>query len=430
VVGGGPLANPLSKNSGGGVLYGPAVALTPTGFVLVYQETNDGVTRLTAMPIDKAGGSLEPARVDLTKRCKAEVNEFTGIGLLTTEQSGQIVLARPACREPFADATFELLQLEYTGDSETGDAGVQRAAVKINTTTTVTTFKDLPGPINGGSASQPRIPVTSLKLSPGHIAARAGSGNIVAFSANGSVGAIAPFAPGRGVMTAQLGQFTTAMASDAWVAASDQVLAALAPITTDPAGGDDTGPKQALKLIVDRATTQALAFPARAPLPSPSTRMEGATWGSVSAIGRRILVVAGAPGETQLHSFEASPDVLSLTEVGTPLGIAAPPPVQQDKDATYTTSDMTIVGNRAYVALLGEGSVALHVFDTIAANPVALNSRQFSTDSRIPLVTAVRNNGHVAVAANASRVLVAWTTATEITSNDKLGGYAVFACAK
>jgi hypothetical protein len=94
-----------------------------------------------------------------------------------------------------------------------------------------------------------------------------------------------------------------------------------------------------------------------------------------------------------------------------------------------TSGDVTILGDRAYFAALEPGAVALHVFGGATTKLTPIHSVSFARETRISAINTVRD-GRVAVAATATRVAVAWTTAKELTKNDPTGGYAVFGCTK
>ena len=86
-----------------------------------------------------------------------------------------------------------------------------------------------------------------------------------------------------------------------------------------------------------------------------------------------------------------------------------------------------MLGDKAYIAVLKPGAVSLHVYSNASTTPTPLREVIFGKQPRIQSVATVRD-GRIAVAATASRVAVAWTTAKVLTNNDSTGGYAVFAC--
>jgi hypothetical protein len=86
-----------------------------------------------------------------------------------------------------------------------------------------------------------------------------------------------------------------------------------------------------------------------------------------------------------------------------------------------------MVNDRVYFAVLKPGSVSLHVFSNASTQPKPLREVLFAKQPRIAAIETVKD-GRVAIAANESRVAVAWTTAKTLNPNDSTGGYAVFAC--
>ena len=143
-------------------------------------------------------------------------------------------------------------------------------------------------------------------------------------------------------------------------------------------------------------------------------------WGAVAALGTRVIVMSdgGGPGRSVTYrAFDldktapAETNGFSIEGAGTP-----------------TTGDVTMLGDKVYFAALKPGSVSLHVYANASTTPtplreVALREGAPHSHRSPPCAT-----GRVAVAATASRVAVAWTTAKVLTNNDSTGGYAVFAC--
>jgi hypothetical protein len=400
LLGAGPLANPVG--GGGTLVSAPAIAATPSGFVIVYREIdpNGASARVTVLPIDPAGGALAPTRPLLTGRC-ANSDEVDGVGLLMNGSDGQIVLARPACG---ASPGLELLGFSTKPD------------VTIDP--------------NFRSSDSPTA--QKLALSAGHVVAGRSGGGVVVFTEDGTA-RIATVQAGVGV-AAPSGSFGgTSGMTDAWVAASDKVLAVLSAgppprVVVDggadggaeagaPDAGTDTTPT--LGLVMVPPATAADQFSAidskpRSPLTFPGV------WGAVAALGTRVIVVSdgGGPGRSVAYrAFDLDRTAPSETN-----GFSV------EGAGTITTGDVTMLDNKAYFAVLKAGSVSLHVFANATTTPTPLREIVFGKEPRIPSVATVRDNGRVAVAATSSRVAVAWTTAKVLTNNDSTGGYAVFAC--
>jgi len=396
LLGAGPLANPVG--GGGTLVSAPAIATTPSGFVVVYREIdpNGASARVTVLPIDPAGGALEATRPLLKGRC-ANSDETDGVGLVMNGTDGQIVLARSACG---ARPGLELLSFS------------SKPEVTIDP--------------NFRSSDSPTA--TKLALSGGHVAASRSGGSVVVFTEDGA-SRIATIVPGTGVASPSGSFGGTAGVTGAWAAASDKVLAVLAAGPSAGAapasdggteagagtGGDD-GPS--LSLVMAPPTTVADGFSAinqtpRAPIVFPGV------WGAVAALGTRVIVMSdgGGPGRSVTYrAFDldkttpAETNGFSIEGAGTP-----------------TTGDVAMLGDKVYFAALKPGSVSLHVYANASTTPTLLRESLFVKESRIPSVTTVRD-GRVAVAATASRVAVVWTSAKVLTNNDATGGYAVFAC--
>ncbi len=194
LLGAGPLANPVG--GGGTLVSAPAISATPSGFVIVYREIdpNGATARVTVLPVDPAGGALDPARPQLKGRC-ANSNEYDGVGLVMNGEAGEIVLARSACG---GNPGLELLnftskrQIEISKDFRASDSTTAKALV----------------------------------LSAGHVAAPRAGGDVVVFAEDGA-NRIATIKPGEGI-TMPAGSFgAQSNATGPWVAASDKVLAVL-----------------------------------------------------------------------------------------------------------------------------------------------------------------------------------------------------------
>lgn len=401
LLGAGPLANPVG--GAGTLVSAPAISATPSGFVVVYREVdpNGATARVTVLPIDPAGGSLDPARPQLKGRC-ANSSEFDGVGLVMNSESGQIVLARSACG---AKPGLELLtfatkpEVEIDQDFRSSDSPTAQALV----------------------------------LSGGHVAAERSAGNVVVFTEDGA-SRIATIKPGVGV-TAPSGSFgPTTGATGAWVAASDKVLALLAAgpaPTAIPAGdagadgGSDAGggaggteeEGPTLRLLVVPAATGIDQFDAAQNKPRAPTTF-GGQWGAVAARGSRVIVLSDGDGPGRSASYRTFDLDKTTSELS---GFSV------EGAGKVTSGDVTIVGDRVFFAALKPGSVSLHVYANASTTPTPLREVLFSKQPRIAGVETVKD-GRIAVAANDKRVAVVWTTAKILGANDSTGGYAVFAC--
>ena len=400
LLGAGPLANPIG--GAGTSVSAPAIASTPTGFVVAYREieSNGTSARVTVLPIDAAGGALDPTRPLLKGRC-AGSEETDGVGLVMNGADGQIVLARSACS---AKPGLELLSFK------------SKPEVTIDT--------------NFRSSDSPTA--QKLVLSGGHVAARGTGAGVVVFNEDGA-GRIATIVPGTGV-AAPSGTFGgTANMTGAWVAASDKVLAVLSggPPRAEPVGDAGTvdgaapapppegDPSPQLALIMVPANTTADQFSVLNNTPRPPITFPG-LWGAVAALGSRVIVVSdgGGPGRSvSYRTFD-----LDRTTTSESNGFSV------EGAGTIVTGDVTMLNDKAYFAVLKPAGVSLHVFANASTTPRVLREVIFSKQPRIPSLANVRDTGRVAVAATPTRVAVAWTTAKTLTNNDSTGGYAVFAC--
>lgn len=392
LLGAGPLTNPVG--GGGTTVSAPAIAATPSGFVVAYRELdpNGVAARVTILPLDSSGGALDPARPLLKGRC-ADADETDGIGLVMNGAAGQIVLARSACGQR---PGLELLSF------------ASKPLVEIDPS-----FRSSDSPT-----------AQKLTLSGGHVAARTASRAVVVFREDGAT-RISTIVSGTGV-AAPTGTFGgAANMTGAWVATSDQVLAILSagPGSTSADAGVGAGasaPQLAL-LMVPVATSadqfDLVTRKPRAPLTFPGT------WGAVAALGSRVVVVSDGASPTRSLAYRT----FDLDRPGGGPGEEGGFPVSGGT-GPVATADLALLDDKAYFAVLKPGGISLHVFAGATTTPRALGEVIFGRQPRIPSVATVRDTGRIAVAATATRVAVAWTTAKSLTNSDPTGGYAVFAC--
>lgn len=404
LLGAGPLANPVG--GGGTLVSAPAIATTPAGFVIVYREIDPSgaSARVTVLPIDPAGGALDATRPLLKGRC-ANSEETDGVGLVMNGVDGKIVLARSACG---------------------GRPGLELLSFTSKPQVTIDP--------NFRSSDSPTA--QKLVLSGGHVAATRPGGSIVAFTEDGTT-RIATLTPATGV-GGPSGTFgAQAGATGAWAAASDKVLAVLsagpangvAPVTdagaeggADAGGGGGAGEGDGtnLSLVMVPPSTAASDFIANTGAPRPPIVFPG-VWGALAALGTRVIVISDGGGPGRSVTYRAFD--LDRTAPAETNGFSV------EGAGTITTGDVTLLDNKAYIAVLKAGSVSLHVYANATTTPTPLREVIFGKQPRIPSVAIVRD-GRVAVAATSTRVAVAWTTAKFLTNNDSSGGYAVFACTK
>lgn len=399
LLGSGPLANPVG--GGNTMVSAPAIAATPSGFVVVYREIdpNGASARVTILPIDPAGGASDPQRPLLSGRC-ADSQETDGVGLLMNGNEGQLVLARSAC-----DANPGLELLEFASNPQ--------IEVKPNFFSS-----DSPAP-------------NVLSLSMGHVAADLGNGTgAIAFIEAGQA-RVATIQPELGIVAPNGSFGGTKDMTGAWVGASDGVLALLAAgppqaATPTPDGGADasttpnepeTGPM--LRLFLAPPSTALDQFDAATgKSPRPRISFPG-TWGAMAARGTRVIVASDGSGPGRSVSYRTfDVDSTDAKEVG---GFS------MDTSGEVTGGDVYIESDRVFFAVIRQGAIELHAFANASTSPTPLRTLVFAKEPRIAALNIIRD-GRVAVAATETRVAVAWTTASVLKNDDTTGGYAVFAC--
>jgi hypothetical protein len=404
LLGAGPLANPAGGN--GEYVSAPAIAATPSGFIIVYREVDPSAAtaKIDILPIDPAGGALPPARPALGGRC-ANDDETDGLGLVMNATQGEMVVAKPACG---AASGLELLGFTTKPEVTPEDKShlAQSNAQKI-------------------------------RLSDAHVAAARMGGDVIAFVADGQalVSTITP----AGVAAPAGGFGATASNTGAWVAASDKVLALLAAGPGDPGmapppdAGDDGGGEGGMMMMGDDgggsgegATLRLYMLPVDTPLDmiaAPSTPRSPiafpGTWGAVAAVGKRVIVLSDGSGPGRSVTYRTFD--LDGTMAAETNGFS----VQGDGDVT--TGDVALLGDRVFFAALKPGLITLNAYSNATTSPVPIRSISFAKETRIPAINLVRD-GRVSLAVTDTRVAVVWTTAKTLGANDPAGGYAVFAC--
>jgi len=395
LLGAGPLVN--SAGGQGTLMSAPAVAPTSTGFVIVYRELdpNGGGARIILLPIDSSGGALTPEKPGLPDRCGTS-DETDGLGLVTKDDVGMIALARAPCG---GKPALELLNFTATVD---GAPGITLGKFLVST-----------------SPRDARVMLGSARAS-----ALRPSGALVAFT-EGGVARVANMNPERGIVEPSGTFGGTSGIKDAWIAANDKVLALLAVGSGGPPVGDggaddpiDPETDSTLRLLMLPAETALATINAADATPREPIVFPG-EWASIAALAGRVIVLSDGSGPGRSVSYRAF-DLNRNTPADTS-GFSV------EGQGRVTAGDVTIVGNRAYFAALKQGAISLHVYDNASTTLTPRRSVSFDREPRISAINTVRD-GRVSVAATESRVVVAWTTAKVLGSNDPAGGYAVFAC--
>jgi hypothetical protein len=367
LVGAGPLGDPFALVSD--IVSAPAVAVTERGFLVAYREYDraSGVAQLTVATIDRGGALSIPTPTKLVGQCSMQ-DESDGVGLAYVSGGGLVASARPSCGAP--SPGFDLLAVDATGHSAS----------------------NMYSPLTGAQ------PV----LSYAHSLSLAGmTTGWLAYVAGGSANVV-------GVSGLQLQGSPTTIASApeslAQVSATGQAIALL---TGGSNGGADAGSGSPLLSL----TIGGDPGDAGAPTVFPGS------WGALAAAGTRAFVLADTTMMGQPVAWYA------LDQGGMPTNGSFSPPSM----GAALGGDVALQGDRAIFAVEQSGAVSLVVFDHASTAPTQLRSLQLGGDPRIPTQASVRD-GKVAVAASADEVLVAWVTGTNLTVNEAVGGWALYAC--
>lgn len=381
LMGAGPLGNQLAQETQVGA---PAVVPTATGFLIAYREFEplSGIGRLTLYPVDQ-GGAAHPAHTEtLAGRCPG-ADETDAVGLAIAGDKGLAVLARSPCQgksgydlfsvSTSADVTF------YSVDNSANGATLALSPAKA--------IAPLP---SGGWLIGLRVDGTSLlQTTDGKVAAKA----------NDKIGAAGD---------TSIGVATTSSLVAVLAAGSSK---APVPDGGAPEGGT-TG--RVLRLTVAAAATPLGALPAAIELPG--------AWGSVAALGNRVIVVGDGEASGRPVAYTAFDLVGNAAQKKLEDGFST-----DSLQGKPIRADVALVKDMMFVAVEQAGAISLVAFDHATTVPVLKRTLSLGDDPRLPSVKSVRD-GRIAVAASDTRVVVVWATGTTLGANDPVGGYAVYAC--
>lgn len=148
---------------------------------------------------------------------------------------------------------------------------------------------------------------------------------------------------------------------------------------------------------------------------------------SVALRDRRAFVVASGddgPGAPSLFTIDLRDDA----NPAEPPFYASTPvfPNNENASSAITYAHVAVHGDRAFVASQYPGEIIVSVFENVTTDPILLRAIRLS-QVRASAVNAVQD-GRLSIAANDKRVVVVWTTKTEVATTDPLGGYLMLAC--
>lgn len=394
LLGTGPLGNPLGVNRTR--VSSPAIITTPDGFLIAYREADQGIARLTILPVDSGGGAQPGKRTTLSDRCDAVDPDATG---LTFDGQAATVAVAQTCN---GQAGVFIRRVDTTGEKieDAFNTGPNATGITL-------------APSHALSYKPNARPILAFSLA-GQTRATEIDGVKIA-GANGAFGGAPPQTSG-------------------FVSATDQMVALLSLGTGTGGTGLDGGVDPDAATGTGDSTLRlqlAAANASLAALPPPIAEIKG-TWGSLAANGRLALVATDG-------SSPNKPVKWAIYELGngTPLfndGFTTEGP------SKVSYSDVAFQGDRMFFAVERggsvnpqtdtvtlDGSISLVAFDRATKAPLLVRTVDLSKDPRIPSMKRVRD-GLIAVVANDTRVAVVWANARELLPNDTVGGYAVFAC--
>ena len=408
LLGAGPLGNPLTGS--GAIVSAPAISATANGFLIAYREYDQfaGAARLSVIPIDNGGGAAIAQTRTLESCQSVEEADATGMAF-SDPNAGLIVMSRPAC--PPKPAGLDLLTIDATGAVvASGFEGRGEPARVLSNAHAIAWSPTL----NQFLVTFTQQRVAQVALAPGN---RLDQREAIAF------GGLGPKTGG-------------------WVASTGSVVAFLSAGTgtgiTPPPNPPDAGNEDldggeeaaAPPAPVDAGTSNAVlrlqVLSARediGTLPTITPAEFHGTWGSVAALGGRVITASDGASSSKLVSFR-------IFENGARTAVADGFSTEGLGKVTY--ADLAFHQDHLFFAvekslLPSSSSISLVMCDHATTTPSCMKKVYLPKDPRIPAMSTVRD-GRVAVAASDTRVAVTWTTGRILTDKDPVGGYAIFAC--
>lgn len=380
LMGSGPLGNPLAVETQVG---SPAVVPTQNGFLIAYREYEpiSGLGRMTLYPVDNGGAAL-PAHVEtLGGRCPM-TDETDSVGLALNGDKGLVVLARSPC----------MSKSGYDFYSITSAAEVTKLNVDNSANGQVLSLSPAKS-VAASSAGQWLLGVRVM-----------GSGllqttdGVVAMAGNNKLG--------------------TAQDTGVWIATSSKIVGALfagpSKAAIPDGGMPEGGMGPVLRLSAAPFGTALGMLPGGLEFPG--------TWGSIAALGTRIVVLSSGTTSGKPVAYRTFDLVGNVIQAGPSDGFNT-----QSLQGKPIYADVALSQDYMLSIVEQAGALSLVVFDHATTMPVFKREVDLGDDPRLPSIAKVRD-GRVAIAASATRAIVVWATGATLDMNDPVGGYAVYAC--
>ncbi len=376
LVGQGPLADPLGTEST--LLSAPAIAATPTGFLLAYREFDPtaGVARLTTIELDQSGGAAPPIQTPLLDACTGSP-ETDATALTFADGQGTIALSRPGC-------------------TDGPDGGATEGGLLLVTV-------DAAGTIQQSSFTT--SPSQNLTLGQAHALASTPSGILLAYTDPVSEASFAATVDGTTVPTSPSPMPYSSFGDTANTAA---LVVGTSSGTAFLGLAASTGGTPDAVLVATEPTGTSLGGGTRIPT----------AWASAGGAGSRVLVASnGATGSSVAWSAF---DMGTRGAVHTGTFSAA-------SMGDISFADVAMAGDHAFFAAEVDQSLSLFAYEKASTDPLLLGELAFASRPGIPV--GMLRDGLVAVAASGSLVAVVWGTGATLGLDDSVGGYAMFTCA-
>ncbi len=418
LVGAGPLGDPLI--AAGALTSAPAIAAVANGFLIAYREYDPfgGQAVVTFIKIDNGGGATPGPRTVLPDRCPGgDEGDPLGMSFAQDLSAGLAVVSRAPCAPKPTGIDF--LQIDGTGTVAASGFEGKGTPRRILSTAHSLAYDKTGGDFlvafveDKKTANVVFASGNRLEQKPG-----------IRFGGNGTMtGAWVASSDGaRAFLAAAIGGDTSVLDAGAGApvdggdGGDDGSVDSGPPPPPPPADSGTAGSTLRLQILEGTADLATLAS-------TPILATFPGTWGSVVAVGQRVIVASDTAGVGKQVAFRIYENGAQKTSDG----------IVVDGSGKVAYADIALVQDRLFFAVEKVGTlpnpstISVYAYAQATTTPTLKRRVNLSDDSRIPTLAAVRD-GQVAIAASETRVAVVWTAGRSLTDKDAVGGYAVFAC--
>ena len=146
------------------------------------------------------------------------------------------------------------------------------------------------------------------------------------------------------------------------------------------------------------------------------------SWASLAIADARVVAItSGDAAEGVAYNLLSIGDT-ALKTAGAKL----------NAEGNVLNADVSITGNRMYIAAMRTKGVSVLAFDDFAGTPKLIKEKSLEREFRVKNfmggIFDVLRDGYVAIAANNTRVGLVWMTGANLKAGEEIGGWAVLSC--